>query len=405
MIDWSKTWLAALRLAIGWHFLYEGLYKVDLDTGATVYQTSRYALEGATARLRGAVTRADLKPAEALKSADLWHDEIVRAFAAQKQLAEDQKARLAELRDEVKLRVLAAARGEIDPDAIVRFDWAYVHEVTLKVPPPPEAERFTALAYLQQSAGPARGLFRSLVSDIDGLERLTPEKARALLGRRYEEILKHYDDAGLPFTAEQESRLAAMRDSIAVSISNMLQDDAFQSRLKDYRLLLARVEGDAGGVHARYTRERIDADRKNLDLIAGEMLALVHEAVSEFDFQAQSIATVAQLAAGPPPSPGEDRLWVDSAIKFSLVGIGLCLMLGLFTPVAGLAAAGQLAMFYLASPPWPGFPAASLGGHYLFVDRNLIELIAALVIAATASGRWAGLDAYLNFGRKDKEQS
>lgn len=405
MIDWSKTWLVALRLAIGWHFLYEGLYKVDLDTGATVYQTSRYALEGATARLRDAVTRQNAKPAEALKSVDTWHDEIIRAFAAQKQLAEDQKARLAELRDEVKLRVLAAARGAIDPDAIVRFDWAYVHEVTLKVPPPPEAERFSALAYLQQSAGPARGLFRGLVSDIDGLERLTPERARALLDRRREEVLEHYEDASMPFTADQQARLARARDSIAASISNVLRDESFQSRIKDYRLLLARTGGEAGGVHAAYTRERLDADRKNLDLIAGEMLALVNEAVSEFDFQAQAIATVAQLGAGPLPRPAEDRLWVDGAIKISLIGIGLCLMLGLFTPVAGLAAAAQLVMFYLASPPWPGFPAASLGGHYLFVDRNLIELIAALVIATTASGRWAGLDAYVNFGRKNKEQS
>ena len=28
------------------------------------------------------------------------------------------------------------------------------------------------------------------------------------------------------------------------------------------------------------------------------------------------------------------------------------------------------------------------------IDRNLIELIAALVIATAATGRWAGLDAY-----------
>lgn len=404
-MDWSKTWLVALRLAVGWHFLYEGLYKVDLDRGSVVYQTSRYALEGATTRLRDAVTRDGLKAEDALKSIDAWHDEVVRAFAAQKQLAEDQKARLAELRDEVKLRALAAARGEIDPEAVVRFDWAYVHEVTLRVPPAPETERFTALDYLQQSAGPARGLFRGLVSDLDGLQRLTPEKARELLDRRCREVLAHYEDAGKPFTAEQQARLQSVRDSIAGSISRVLAGEAFQGRLKDYRLLLARVDGDAGGVHAPYTRERLDADRKNLDLIAADMLALVNESVSEFDFQAQSIATVAQLGAGPPPRPGADRLWIDTAIKVSLISIGLALMLGLFTPIAGLAAAGQLAMFYLASPPWPGYPAASLGGHFLFVDRNLIEMIAALLIASTASGRWAGLDAYLKFGRKDKEQS
>ena len=70
-------------------------------------------------------------------------------------------------------------------------------------------------------------------------------------------------------------------------------------------------------------------------------------------------------------------------------------MLGLLTPWAAAAAAVQLAMFYFASPPWPGLPAATLAGHYLYIDRNLIELIAAGVIATTGTGRWAGLDAYL----------
>jgi thiosulfate dehydrogenase [quinone] large subunit len=70
-------------------------------------------------------------------------------------------------------------------------------------------------------------------------------------------------------------------------------------------------------------------------------------------------------------------------------------MLGLLTPLAAVAAAGQLAMFYFASPPWPGLPAATLGGHYLYIDRNALEMIAACVVATTATGRWAGLDYYL----------
>jgi phage shock protein PspC (stress-responsive transcriptional regulator) len=37
-----------------------------------------------------------------------------------------------------------------------------------------------------------------------------------------------------------------------------------------------------------------------------------------------------------------------------------------------------------------------LGGHYLYVDRNLIELLAACVIATTGTGKWVGVDAYLS---------
>ena len=36
-----------------------------------------------------------------------------------------------------------------------------------------------------------------------------------------------------------------------------------------------------------------------------------------------------------------------------------------------------------------------MGGHYLYVDRNLIELLAACVIATSGTGKWVGVDAYL----------
>jgi hypothetical protein len=43
-----------------------------------------------------------------------------------------------------------------------------------------------------------------------------------------------------------------------------------------------------------------------------------------------------------------------------------------------------------------------MGGHYLYVDRNLIEMFAALTIAVTGTGRIAGLDAYLPVLRRRK---
>jgi uncharacterized membrane protein YphA (DoxX/SURF4 family) len=75
-------------------------------------------------------------------------------------------------------------------------------------------------------------------------------------------------------------------------------------------------------------------------------------------------------------------------------------MLGLATPVAAAGAAVQLAMFYLATPPWPGLPALSTEGHYLFVNRNLIELLAVLALMTVPVGRWAGLDFWI--GRRNR---
>jgi uncharacterized membrane protein YphA (DoxX/SURF4 family) len=70
----------------------------------------------------------------------------------------------------------------------------------------------------------------------------------------------------------------------------------------------------------------------------------------------------------------------------------MCLMLGLFTMPAAAGAALMLAMFYFAAPPWPGLPEAPGMSHFLFVNFNLIELIAVLAVAASGTAQWAGLD-------------
>ena len=70
------------------------------------------------------------------------------------------------------------------------------------------------------------------------------------------------------------------------------------------------------------------------------------------------------------------------------------MLLGLFSRVAAVTSSILLASFYLTMPPLPGLTATSVGGgHYLYVNTNLIESIASMLLAFVPSGRWAGLDA------------
>ena len=76
---------------------------------------------------------------------------------------------------------------------------------------------------------------------------------------------------------------------------------------------------------------------------------------------------------------------------------GSCLLLGLLTRTAAVAGAAMLGLFYLAMPPLPGLAGTAQSySHFLYVDHNLIEALALLVLATTHSGRWAGLDAVLH---------
>jgi hypothetical protein len=89
---------------------------------------------------------------------------------------------------------------------------------------------------------------------------------------------------------------------------------------------------------------------------------------------------------------------------YGLCAMGICLILGFLTPFAALCAAGFLAMIYLSMPPWPGLPPnPKAEGHYWIVSKNLVELIACLLIATTASGHWFGLDA-LFFGARRRRR-
>lgn len=377
----SRALFIALRIAIGWHFLYEGVYKVDSDRGTAQYVAARYPLQTATTRLRNDLAKT-LTPLEVSARVDAWNDEIVKVFKGRQALSEEQKAKLTDLGDKVKI---AAVEGT----ELVPFDWTLIHEEILKLSTEQDAERFTSLPFLQSAAGPFRPLFRGLVADMDGLHRLSPTSVQQRLDQRYAEILQHFASAGKPFSAQQRQRLAAARDTVKAAALETVNAPWFQQRMADYRLVRRRVNETA--LHAPFTRERLDADRQKLDQIEGELLSYTNEPLSELAVQMQTIATVDQLAAGPLTRPPDSAAWIDRSIQISLTTIGILLILGLFTPWAAIAAAAQLVLFYLASPPWPGLPAMSVAGHYLFVDRNLIEALAALLIASTAP---PGLESY-----------
>jgi thiosulfate dehydrogenase (quinone) large subunit len=83
---------------------------------------------------------------------------------------------------------------------------------------------------------------------------------------------------------------------------------------------------------------------------------------------------------------------VDLLVPVGLLLVGLSLMLGLLTQFGCVGAIGFLATFYLSQPPFTGMPQAGAEGAYLYVNKNLIELIAVLTLMAFRTGAIAGLD-------------
>ena len=108
---------------------------------------------------------------------------------------------------------------------------------------------------------------------------------------------------------------------------------------------------------------------------------------------------VCKRNVGPPLRVEDTRMLdiADHTVAWGLTLAGLGLLLGCFTRFSCLVGAILLLLFYLALPPLPGLPDNPMvEGKYLFVNKNLIEVLALLVLATTASGRWLGIDGLLS---------
>ncbi len=84
--------------------------------------------------------------------------------------------------------------------------------------------------------------------------------------------------------------------------------------------------------------------------------------------------------------------WIDHAIVLGLILVGLSLLLGALTQAGCWGAILLLTLFYLSLPPLQGLPQTGSEGTYLLVNKNLIELIAVVVLLVFRTGRIAGLD-------------
>jgi uncharacterized membrane protein YphA (DoxX/SURF4 family) len=91
------------------------------------------------------------------------------------------------------------------------------------------------------------------------------------------------------------------------------------------------------------------------------------------------------------PKPIEE---MDKFTMWFIAIVGACILFGVLTPVSCLAAVGFLVLTYLTHPPFPWLPLPpNTEGNPLFINKNVIEALALMVIAVHPTGRWLGLDA------------
>ena len=96
---------------------------------------------------------------------------------------------------------------------------------------------------------------------------------------------------------------------------------------------------------------------------------------------------------------------IDFLNVWGLIGIGLGLIIGIFTNISVVSGIILLALYYFSHPPIVGIKySLPMEGSYLFVNKNLIEMAALIVLLVFPTGRHIGLDRLI-FSSKNKNRN
>lgn len=372
---WSPRvfFLLALRLAIGWHFLFEGLHKIHSHEVGVTDATPRGGFSSepyfkvAPGPL-GAKMRSQFLDTDAEIAAKVKAPEDILAAEFAKLSAEEQSKKCP--------AVVAKSLDNIKDDleqlkALV--DKTEAEETKVAV-------NDEAKAWAEKEAKEAREAIDKKIKALDADETkvlLTAAKAKY---------------ARWVFGVEgRPASVKFISGDLALGAPQRLEHIEWTKRIvKDAEDRVAFGLGKGAGTDQKRVADlRTGAIAAEADLVK-DANDFVTELKKEFGVElgkwyTPDVKVKAELSRGQR---------MDKITMWFLVAVGAMLMGGLFTRVACVLAAGFLVMTYLAHPAFPWYPLPpNTEGNPVFINKNVIEAIALLTLAMYPTGRWLGLDA------------
>jgi uncharacterized membrane protein YphA (DoxX/SURF4 family) len=338
--------------------------------------------------------------------------------------------------------------------------WHFYREGTKKLSYNPETGKvslnFSAEGFLRNAVGPLRDTIRSRIPnfhDWEGLlakpwqyRRTTEEEEEKLAEweRDYAKRRKEAEDKGEepPFEFSphlaysewatrivedwqemvdgvkaidgmSEDQMAAAQDALVVrrqQLSDYLASQA--SDIVEWKHELWRLQQMEGGPGAQgipFEKERIAEKRAETTAATAPWLAQVRAIERSLHEDLRGILNAEQLEDATvndkydellADKQGRDLYRMNVAITALIIGVGVCLMLGLFTRLAALGGLLFLCSVIAVQPPWIAGPPAGPIDPFLY---QLVEIAGLLVLFAAGAGRWAGLDFFFRrcCGRKE----
>lgn len=292
--------------------------------------------------------------------------------------------------------------------------WHFLYEGVWKIQ---NADEFSAAPFSSQAKGPFAPVFYAMLPDIDGTKRfavvekdgekvVTAPGYEAAWNDMRERFLAAYsldDKQKKEVDRIHKMYLTGLNKYLAQNRKEMLACFSGLEQLK--RDMASKNEG------TEFQRQRLWDRQQELRSKVATWGKAIDAMGESYHLRLLSLLSDEQRARGTIAGPviPSDRLPVklpfansrsellDFTVTYALTAIGLCLMLGCFTRLAALGGAGFLAFVVATQWPWPTVipHAPPVVGHALLVDKNFVEMVAMLALAALPVGRWAGLDRFL----------
>ena len=452
--------LVLLRLAIGWHFMFEGLQKIQsVQVGQTVtnrpFSSAGYLRE-ATGPL-GGVMRWTLGDPDDLALSHLvveplpegkepsrepphlrapaglardWQSYLSRFekhYEMNDQQREEARGKLEQAEDALVLWLLQDVPSEDTPEQKKSFPSG---DVSRKVPTAERVQQYrdrltevremlgrkmrlfgrdVEKARLRQVKSEASQLRTGLMRDLDKFTQSLTRSLDLVVAEPVLTPLEHLDNDlvrgnDLLKSAPKTGKTRQALETVVNGLQGLAEATRDLTPLPpekigtqsvtplDCEALRKRLQERAEGLSKNASELKRHAENTELKQYAGEV-----------DADARALtAGAAELpdVGGLPITVESSRAidWIDWLTRWGLTVVGGCLLVGLFTRTNCWLAAGFLFMTYLAMPAFPWLPAPPQSeGNYLFVNKNVIEMLALCALGTMATGRWFGLDAILGW--------
>ncbi len=260
--------------------------------------------------------------------------------------------------------------------------WHLLYEGLYKLDTYNTNQPWSAWQFLAQAEGPLGQPFRNLVLQ----EPADVAYDQEVIGDQWLTLLERFNTYYRVTPDQRDSAAGELR-----FVEDRLKGEFFED--PDLRQALQQYRDDSSKPVRLLTtseQQRLVENRRLLD-------AKLMELRGNYQYQLLGLLTPAQRAHGDWMVNSGWIGWINRLVIWGLIASGGCLLIGLFSRFSAVVAALMLLLFYFAMPPLPGLTGTAVGSsHYLYINNNMIEAIALLMLATTNSGRWLGLDAVVS---------